>query len=172
MNLINDLSNLTSIPEKILEKLSDNIMFSILQSLEETLIKKESVCEIDMNIGSLLISLEDDNLKFKFIPSKTLEKEIIKTIEEGKNPMKEISSKKLPSKFDRFIAKEYAVTADWLNVRNGAGVSNKRLVVIPKGTKVMCYGYYDMNGKTKWLYVQFIYKGIKYTGFCSSAYLT
>ena len=90
MEIIKELNNLTSIPEKIFEKLSDNIMFLILQNLEETLIKKESICEIDLNLGTLIISIEEETLKFNFIPSKKLEKEILKTIENGENSMQEI----------------------------------------------------------------------------------
>ena len=79
---------------------------------------------------------------------------------------------------DSSLAGDYTVTT-LLNVRNGAGTaansygSDKSvLVAIPKGTVVHCYGYYtEVSGK-KWLYVQFTYKNVKYTGFCSSTYLT
>ena len=84
---------------------------------------------------------------------------------------KEVKATKSASSFDRFLANEYTVTASALNVRNGGGSGNKVLVIIPKGTKVKCYGYYTLVGKTVWLYVQFVYKNIKYTGFCSKGYL-
>ena len=87
------------------------------------------------------------------------------------NIVKEVRATKYASKFDRFIADTYEVTASWLNVRNGAGTTHKVLVSIPKGTKVRCYGYYSLVGSTKWLYIQFTYNGIKYTGFTSSKYL-
>ena len=69
------------------------------------------------------------------------------------------------------LAGTYKVTASLLNVRNGAGITKKKLVAIPKGTKVKCYGYYTAVLGTKWLYVQFTYKGVTYTGFASSKYL-
>ena len=90
MEIIKDLNSLTSIPEKILEKLSDNILFLILQNLEETLTKKENICEINLNLGTLIISIEEEELKFKFIPSKKLEKEILKTLELNENSMTQI----------------------------------------------------------------------------------
>lgn len=62
-------------------------------------------------------------------------------------------------------------TATSLNVRDAAGVGNKVLVAIPKGTVVQNYGYYTVVDGVKWLYVQFTYKRVTYTGFCSSAYL-
>lgn len=83
----------------------------------------------------------------------------------------EVKATKSASYFDRFLANTYTVTASNLRVRNGAGTKHKILVTIPKGTKVTCYGYYSKVLLTKWLYVQFVYKGVKYTGFCSSKYL-
>ena len=59
----------------------------------------------------------------------------------------------------------------WLNVRYGAGSNKKLMVSIPAGTKVRCYGYYTLVSGTRWLYVQFTYKGTTYTGFCSGKYL-
>ena len=69
------------------------------------------------------------------------------------------------------LAGTYKVTASALNVRNGAGITKKILVTIPKGTAVKCYGYYTSVLGTKWLYVQFAYKGVSYCGFASSQYL-
>lgn len=69
------------------------------------------------------------------------------------------------------VAGDYKVTATWLNVRHGAGVSKKIMVTIPKDTVVTCYGYYTADSGVNWLYVQFTYKGTKYTGFASAKYL-
>ena len=73
--------------------------------------------------------------------------------------------------FNKSVAGKYTVTATSLNVRDAAGVGNKVLVAIPKGTVVQNYGYYTVVDGVKWLYVQFTYKRVTYTGFCSSAYL-
>lgn len=69
------------------------------------------------------------------------------------------------------LAGTYKVTASSLNVRHGAGTTKKKMVAIPKDTSVKCYGYYTSFLGTKWLYIQFTYKGILYTGFASSKYL-
>lgn len=69
------------------------------------------------------------------------------------------------------VAGTYIVTAKNLNVRNGAGVSKKKMTSIPKGTKVRCYGYYNVASKRKWLYIKFTYKNVTYTGYASSKYL-
>ncbi len=74
------------------------------------------------------------------------------------------------SSYLKSLAGTYVTTAN-LNVRNGAGTSKGIMVTIPKGTSVKNYGYYSTASNVKWLYVQFTYKSVTYTGFCSSAYL-
>lgn len=82
---------------------------------------------------------------------------------------KKIATESAKSKSSSLVG-AYKTTAN-LNVRNGAGTSKKILVTIPKGTEVRNYGYYTSVLGTKWLYIQFTYKGITYTGFASSKYL-
>lgn len=72
--------------------------------------------------------------------------------------------------FKKDLAGTYTTTAN-LNMRDDAGVSNKSLVVVPKGTKVQCYGYYSLSKGVNWLLVQATIKGVPYTGFCSKSYL-
>jgi hypothetical protein len=67
-------------------------------------------------------------------------------------------------------AGSYQTTAD-LNIRNGAGTNNSIMVTIPKGTTVQNYGYYSNSNGTPWLYVQFTYNKVVYTGFASKKYL-
>ena len=73
--------------------------------------------------------------------------------------------------FDKSLAGTYKTTAN-LNMRNGAGTSKSIMVTLPKGQTVTCYGYYTSYNGTKWYYVVSTYGGVKYTGFCSSAYLS
>lgn len=81
------------------------------------------------------------------------------------------TAKKYASSYLESLAGTYEVTASSLNVREGAGVTHASMVIIPKGTEVKCYGYYTTVLGTRWLYVQFTYKGVQYTGFASSKYL-
>ena len=68
------------------------------------------------------------------------------------------------------LAGTYKTTTS-LNVRDKAGTNAAVLVTVPTNTEVKNYGYYtDVNG-TKWLYIQFNYKDVLYTGFASSKYL-
>ena len=73
--------------------------------------------------------------------------------------------------FLKSLAGTYTVTADWLNVRYGAGVAKPKMTSIPKGTKVICYGYYTAVLGVTWLYVQFTDNGVLHAGFVSNKYL-
>ncbi len=70
-------------------------------------------------------------------------------------------------KYNKKFAKQYTVTASVLNMRTGAGTNKKIINTLLYGTKVQCYGYYNVNGVTKWLLVQ----SGKFTGYCSKTYL-
>jgi hypothetical protein len=73
--------------------------------------------------------------------------------------------------FSKALAGKYKTTASKLNIRHGAGTTKKIMAVVKKGTEVRCYGYYTHNKGTNWLYVQFVYDGVQYTGFASAKYL-
>lgn len=70
--------------------------------------------------------------------------------------------------FNKSIAGTYKViSSDGLNLRLGAGTSKGKILTIPYGEKVRCYGYYNVSGNVKWYYVA--YK--TYTGYVSSEFL-
>lgn len=83
---------------------------------------------------------------------------------------KKVTATKSASKYDKRLSGTYRTTSN-LYCRNGAGVGNRSLCLIPKGTDVKCYGYYSLSGRVKWLYIQFTLKGVQYTGFSSIKYL-
>ena len=73
--------------------------------------------------------------------------------------------------YDRKEAGTYYVCtkSDPLMMRTGAGTNRKIIVRVPKGGKVQCYGYYnlDKDGVTKWLYCKYI----NHVGYLSRSYL-
>ena len=71
---------------------------------------------------------------------------------------------------DPDLAGSYRATTS-LNMRHGAGMTEKVMVIIPKNTKVRNYGFYTEVNDDKWLYVQVVLNNIVYSGFCSSTYL-
>lgn len=66
----------------------------------------------------------------------------------------------------KVYAKTYT-TKTALNMRTGAGTEHTKITTLKKGTKFTCYGYYNLNGSTVWLYGVADGK----TGYCSKAYL-
>lgn len=68
----------------------------------------------------------------------------------------------------KVYAKTYTTKTD-LNMRTGAGVAPENTVIttLKKGAKFTCYGYYNLNGSSVWLYGVADGK----TGYCSKAYL-
>ena len=83
-----------------------------------------------------------------------------KTITNAAATFKDDSAKK---------GKVFSVTADALYMRTDvkSAKDNKITAVLKMNEKVTWYGYYKMDGNTKWLYVT---NGMK-TGYCSSKYL-
>lgn len=71
---------------------------------------------------------------------------------------------------DADLAGTYVTTAD-LYCRNDAGSNKKALCIIPKGTAVKNYGYYNSADGVKWLYIVAKVGDVEYTGFSSVKYL-
>lgn len=87
------------------------------------------------------------------------------------NKVKNDSTKlEVAKQFSKSVAGTYVTTAN-LHLRQGAGSNKKSIVIIPKGTKVQCYGYYNTVGSVKWLLIVVVINGVKYTGYSSSNYL-
>ena len=128
---------------------------------------------IYVKAGSHTVCALDDGSKYK----QMLSKAGISTTIDNKEPAKiTTSTKKVTATVtadkgpDKSLAGTYTTT-NGVHCRNGAGTKHASLCVIPKGTKVKCYGYYSLSGTAKWLYSQFTLNGVQYTGFVSSKYL-
>lgn len=98
------------------------------------------------------------------------EKETSKPVE-STTPIKVKKATEGAKSFIKALSGSYTVTASGLHLRNGAGITKRSLVVLPKGTVVKNYGYYTEVLGTKWLYIQVTLNGVQYTGFSSSKYL-
>lgn len=96
--------------------------------------------------------------------------EILNTPTSKPKESKAVTSTCNAKKFSTSVSGSYKATAN-VYCRNDAGTNKKALCLIPAGTKVECFGYYTTFSGTKWLYVQFMLNGIKYTGFVCSKYL-
>lgn len=86
-NLIEDLNTLTTIPNGTLNKLVDKVNYIICNDLEEAMLNSDNTMELNIGIGTLILTLEDDSLEYKFIPTQKLENSIVSTIKDKKNPL-------------------------------------------------------------------------------------
>lgn len=87
-NMIEDISKLTTIQKEYLDSLVAKSEWCICSYIENSILNKESITKIDIGIGSLSILVEDNTIKYKFIPSKELESAIRTTVVDDKNPLK------------------------------------------------------------------------------------
>lgn len=88
LNLIKDLSLITTIPESALNKLVDKAVWCICDSLQDTKLEEKNLTTIDIGIGKLLILDGEEDISYKFIPSQILEESIKSTLIDNKNPLK------------------------------------------------------------------------------------
>ena len=85
IDVLKDVSTITNIPEKYLLKITEAEKYSICESITELNLLNDVMEEFDLGIGKLIICLEDEIVKYKFIPSESLENTIKDSIKSGKN---------------------------------------------------------------------------------------
>ncbi len=100
-NLYNDLATITNSNKDIFNKLVKNSNFLICNYLEDTTLNNENLCTIDIGIGVLKIVIEEDTVRYSFIPSKELETEIINTLENNQSYLTSVISSKLTSQLNK-----------------------------------------------------------------------
>lgn len=100
-NLYNDLATVTNSNKDVFNKLVKNSNFLICNYLEDTTLNNENLCTIDIGIGVLKIVIEEDTVRYSFIPSKELETEIINTLENNQSYLTSVISSKLTSQLNK-----------------------------------------------------------------------
>ena len=98
VNGIEDVSKLTNIPKDFLDKLPPRISYSISNAIEETLIAEDGFVEYDLGFGILRLLIEDNKIKYKFVPSAELEESLLNTVRKEHNTLKSELESSLPNK--------------------------------------------------------------------------
>lgn len=98
INLAKDLSDLTSIPEKYLNKINTSKLYIINDGVYNSIKSSKCVEEFDIGIGTLVIGVEDNLIKYKFIPSNELDNSLKSTIKSNKNILELSLEKSLVNK--------------------------------------------------------------------------
>ena len=81
------------------------------------------------------------------------------------NKPSRVSSLKAAKSKDKSLNGSYELIEKG-SLYHGPSTSYEKMVDLPKGSKVRCYGYYTEVNDIKWLYVQITYNKVTYTGFC------
>lgn len=85
--LIEDLATLTTISQNALVNLNEKANSCICHSVCESMLEGKPLTEIDLGIGILYIKCEEDQIKYKFIPSKKLEESVAFTVKHKTSPI-------------------------------------------------------------------------------------
>lgn len=89
MKIANDISKLTTIPTDEVEKVISCMNDCICYNLQEGIKNKDDFLDVDIGIGNLTLSINNDTIEYKFIPSTTLEDNIKYTFEHNCCPLVE-----------------------------------------------------------------------------------
>lgn len=77
---IQDLSVITTFPYHTLKGIFSKLEDVISYNFQESLLNSQDFCELDIGIGKLIIGV-DEEVKIKFIPSSSLENDIVQVLE-------------------------------------------------------------------------------------------
>ena len=85
--LIDDINSLTSISKVALKDIATISEDAISHCVFEAISSKKSHCEVDIGVGILYIKYEGNEIRYRFVPSKRLEKNISHTISSQQSPI-------------------------------------------------------------------------------------
>ena len=90
-NIVADVAKITTIPAASLHKLNMIYHKCICSAVYESQINQDTLTDVDIGLGNLIISIEDNALTYKFIPNSKFERDLVATIINKKNPLAELA---------------------------------------------------------------------------------
>ena len=100
-NILKDITTLTDVPENTLKKFIPIINACIGHSVHEGICMQTESIEIDLEIGKLCIRVDSVGIKYKFVPSKELEKLLVTTVTTNTSPILATLECNLQQKIER-----------------------------------------------------------------------
>lgn len=100
IKLNEDLSLLTSVPERTLNKVFGKAVYSVVNAVLESFLAGEEITEVTTDLGSLLIQYKDQQIKYKFVPSAKLEGELKAALTSKHSPLAEALEESVIKKFN------------------------------------------------------------------------
>lgn len=102
-DITKDVSTLTTIPEKTLDKYNKKIMYCICEAISEQLSDETNdndIISLDLGYGTLFVKvIDENNLKYHFKPSDFLDKEIKATLSGEESSLVKYLNESLETKF-------------------------------------------------------------------------
>lgn len=87
VNIVDDLSNLTTIQVASLNKLVKQSLWIICDGIVQAINNKQDEAEFDLGIGLLKIKFDNEQVKYRFVPKPTMENAINKAVVDEQNPL-------------------------------------------------------------------------------------
>ena len=100
-NLIKDISTLTDVTETTLNKFTSVCTYCIGHAVHEADCLHEDITKVDIGFGELHIKVDEETIKYRFVPSKELEQTLVKTITKHTSPIITKLETNLQEKIDR-----------------------------------------------------------------------
>ena len=97
-SIVNELSTITTIPMNSLQKLKEKEIYLICNSVEESILQGKTLTEVNIGIGNLIILIENGFITYKFAPASKLEKSLVSTIINKKNPLTNLFEESLANR--------------------------------------------------------------------------
>ena len=85
--MIDDLAKITTIPVYTIKKLFNNLIICICHKVLENYLDKITDTCVDLGFGKLCLSIEEDEIIYKFIPSQKFESTLIDTLKTKQSPL-------------------------------------------------------------------------------------
>lgn len=98
-NVLEEVSLLTTIPEKTVEKFMQKFIYCMCEDLKEDILSGKSISDLDIGIGRIMIKYDENGIKYKFIPSQLFESNVITTLTTKENVMENFLNEALIKKF-------------------------------------------------------------------------
>jgi len=85
INIVEDVSNVTTIPTKVLEKLFTTFIYCVSDAVYEAKKQDKDVVDVDIGLGTLSLKLTEESVTYKFIPSEEFQEALKSTILDERN---------------------------------------------------------------------------------------
>lgn len=98
VDIINDTATITTIPKNTLLQLEKRVEQCITSAVYSAAIISDDTVELDIGIGILIICWSEEEIRYKFIPGKSLEASVTDAIVDKKCDLIESMEKSLTNK--------------------------------------------------------------------------